>query len=134
MLPQDNIAGAEGYQSEGLLIPLMQRTVGSTSTDLNITDSPDIWLLKAVQEGLSKELPLLQTRLWALNEACVRIQVGLHDALVDKFRQASQHRYDRMDTSPLGNVSEDVMYVAAQLHDESVLFKAVDVLKQVFKK
>jgi hypothetical protein len=69
-----------------------------------------------------------------LNEDCVRIQVGLHDALVDKFRQASQYRYDRMDTSPLGNVSEDVMYVAAQLHDESVLFKAVDVFKQVLKK
>jgi hypothetical protein len=60
--------------------------------------------------------------------------VGLHDALVDKFRQASQFNYDCMDRSPLGTVSEDVMYAAAQLHDESVLFKAVKVFNRVLKK
>jgi hypothetical protein len=39
-----------------------------------------------------------------------------------------------MDTSPLANVSEDVMLAAAQLNDNSVLFKAVDIFKRVLRK
>jgi hypothetical protein len=76
----------------------------------------------------------LQTRLWVLNEECTRIHVGLHDALVHKFRQASQHNYDRMDKSPLANVFEDVLCVTDKLDDESILFKAMEVFKTVLKK
>jgi hypothetical protein len=82
-------------------------------TTPSINNSPEISLLKAVQEGSTKELPLFQTRLWALNEDYIRIQVGFHDALLNKFRQASQHNYDRIDTSPLANVSEDVIFTTA---------------------
>jgi hypothetical protein len=136
MMPEKEIARAEDYMSERLLLPLMQRTVDSTSTDKSpsTTDFSEISLLKAVREGLTKELPFLQTRLWALNEDCTRIQVGLHDALVHKFRQASQQNYDRMDKSPLANVSEDVLKVTDALDDKRILFKAVEVFKTVFKK
>ena len=132
----DVVAGTEDPMSKGVLIPLMQKALTSAQkkTDpvsASNNDIPEVSFLKAVQDGIAKEIPGLQIKLWSLNEECIQILIDIHAEFLESFLEAGL-RYDPREY-PLEHVAEDTIYLAQKRGGADVLPKVAQILKKVLK-
>jgi hypothetical protein len=129
MLPCKEVTGATGYQDENLLLPLMQPALSSSPRNLHF--QPGVALLQAMRAGIEEELPVLNFRLWSLQEECIGLLMALHKDFLTMFLEAGfSWQKEHLVDPTLSNVPDDILGL---IHNEYeslvVLYEAAQVFR-----